>query len=137
MTARLYTLTIDARPVLVMSTCVDPPIEEFIAHDPKLLATYRQQQAFLNGLPNDVHRRAEQQELDDAVATWLGDGLKGMGLWAGEPQRLTWRETSSEEADIWRASLQRAWDTGEQGVGDDSWFAYLVPVTNRGPDNVD
>jgi hypothetical protein len=63
---RLYTICIDQRPVLVMSTNAESPMPDKLAMDAELMKAWRDARAMVENLPADVHRISDQQEIDEA-----------------------------------------------------------------------
>ena len=136
---RLYTICIDQRPVLVMSTDAEPPMEDTLTTDAKLMKAHRDMQALrakMQARLPDAERLADQREIDEALDTWLGEDLHSFGLWNGDWDRLHIREARTEEARRWHTSLTRAIDAGEEEAGSEDWVLLLVPVTDS-PDEED
>lgn len=80
---RLYTICIDQRPVLVMSTDAEPPMEDTLTTDAKLMKAHRDMQALrakMQARLPDAERLADQREIDEALDTWLGEDLHSFGL---------------------------------------------------------
>jgi hypothetical protein len=125
---KLYTICIDQRPVVVMSTDAEPPMEDARTTNAVLMKAARDLRAMRESLPDDVLRSCDQREIDEALDSRLGQDLLVYGLWDGDSARLHIRDASADEAQHWHASLQEALDTGEEDAGEESWLIFLVPV---------
>jgi hypothetical protein len=116
-----------------MSAGVTPPMPDFVIKDPKLLEAHRFTESLMADLSEDARRAHELQEIDEAIATWLGADLRalehdGRPLWNGDPSQLSVREATADEAAKWHSSYKEAVASGEVDAGDEEWAAYLVPA---------
>jgi hypothetical protein len=132
---RLYTICINQRPVLVMSTGAEPPMPDALTTNTVLMKAYRDMRALEESLPTDVRRISDEREIDKALDSWLREDLQaleqdGTPLWNGDRASLHIREATDDEAQGWRASLSQAIDRGEEDAGTEDWL-YLVPPGTR------
>jgi hypothetical protein len=126
---RLYTICANGRPVLTMNAGSEQTMEDSLTTKAELLAAHRESIKLLDsmGLDTEAPRSMELREIDEALDTWLGQDLQGLGLWNGNHGELTVRVASSSEADTWRASHEKAIAEDEYEGGGD-WVAYLLPA---------
>ena len=127
---RLYTVCVEGRPVLVLSTDVEPPMEDHLTTNAALMQSNRDwrdlKDLMLANSDPLVRHAAAHLELDQALDTGLGEDLMERGLWRpGDRGAVRHREPTEEEAARWHASRQQAVATGEQDAGDEAWLVYL------------
>jgi hypothetical protein len=131
---RLYTVCIETQPILVMSADADTPMLDAFTTIPELMKANRDHQALWDETDEVVRRLTEQQEIEEAVDTWLGEDLMSLThddcrpLWNGDRSRLAIREARTAEVTEWHIALKRAIDTGEEEAGTEEFGLYLIPV---------
>jgi hypothetical protein len=112
------------RPVVVISTDgLDPPSpSDEMLRNPRLVEALRLQRQNLSEMRDEVKRMGgasldevdARREIDEAIETYLGADLQAFALWDGDWKNIHVRQATGEEAEIWKSSLLRAIEAGEQ-----------------------
>lgn len=130
----LYTLCIDARPILVINTDPEIPVPDEVVHSPVMLDALRKINEICADTQLDERRLGQLEQIDDALDTWLGEDLAtlkhdGIVLWDGDRSRVHVREARADEVIRWSNSYQEALATGEQDAGNEDYLVYLIEVS--------
>jgi hypothetical protein len=137
----LYTVCVDGLPVLVMNTNAGalPKLPDSLATNPEFVEAHRAAQAASElidaqieeegGSLDELHHTRAIHEIDETLDAWLGSELQGQGLWNGEPDQVSARRATPDEAARWRRSHEAAINAGEADAGDEDWLIYFVPGT--------
>jgi hypothetical protein len=133
---RLYTVCVESQPILVMSADADTPMLDAFTTIPELMKANRDNQPLWDETDEVVRRLTEQQEIEEAVDTWLGEDLMsltrddGRPLWNGDRSRLAVRDARTAEATEWHIALKQAIDIGEENAGTEDFALFLIPVND-------
>jgi hypothetical protein len=131
-----YTICVNGLPVLVMSVDAgELQMPDDLVLNPKIRAAMTatnevkaQVDALVvksGGSLEEFNDSIAIREIDDAVDSWLGADLLAKGLWNGEPDQVSARKATPDEAATWLRSQQAAIDAGDADAVED-WLTYLV-----------